>query len=698
MVQIGPSPARPTWAARRASTAPRAAVRGRPAERGRRGPARRSPSSRETEGRLYFSALVRELKDEPSEADPALIAEVLERFRALAGLADDAPPPEPPAAWPSPTPSPAPSICPPGPSRSCWRAATSERAAADGRRHPLHRGPRGPARTRWPRSARAATGRSRRRERRPGALAPAEDYARLRPGGSGAAVRGRAALIWVEGPDAEGFLHGLLSNDVAGLAPGGSCRALLLDAKGHLQADLRVRRDGPDAFTVVTAPAAADLVMGLLDKHHFSEELDLIGPEEVELLTVAGAPDGAEELADLSLPGTLPAPSTWWWPTPRRPSRGWGFRRPPPRPARWPAWPRGSPWWASTRAPARSCRRRASRATPSPSRRAATWARRPWRDSSSGAGPTASCGGCGCRTPRPRPAGRCGPAGARWVASPASRPRPTWASSGSPCSGARWSRAPRSRSRGPAGPPRGRASLRPVSDPVRLGPARAGRRRRPGRGGAHPGRRRDGPGARNAAGGGLDRGRLGLPLPAARGRPPGGGARAPRRAARRSSASPGAARIRSRRGRPATLTGGGVPSGGRGTLRTCVPSRTRGDSDESPPFRRGSADPVPGGGDRRARRPGPAPATASGEPQRTHGRAPRRALAAAAEREAAEQPPGGGRHGSPRGGGPGVRSPARRRTPAGGAGGGRGTRSAAARGRLNFLLGPAGLHAGGFTT
>ena len=54
----------------------------------------------ETEGRLYFSALVRELDDEPSEPDPALIAEVLERFRALAGLADDAPPPEPPGDVP----------------------------------------------------------------------------------------------------------------------------------------------------------------------------------------------------------------------------------------------------------------------------------------------------------------------------------------------------------------------------------------------------------------------------------------------------------------------------------------------------------------------------------------------------------------------------------------------------------------------
>jgi Lon protease-like protein len=50
----------------------------------------------ETEGRLYYSALVRELDDVPSETDPALTAEVLDRFRALAGLADDAPPPEPP--------------------------------------------------------------------------------------------------------------------------------------------------------------------------------------------------------------------------------------------------------------------------------------------------------------------------------------------------------------------------------------------------------------------------------------------------------------------------------------------------------------------------------------------------------------------------------------------------------------------------
>lgn len=131
-------------------------------------------------------------------------------------------------------------------------------------------------------------------------------YAGLRPGGDGAVVRGRAALVWVEGPDAAHFLHGLLSNDVAGLAAGGSCRALLLDAKGRLQADLRVRRDAEDAFTILVAPAQAGRVAELLERYHFSEDLDLIGPEEVDLLTVAGAPDGAAAGADLAIAGILP--------------------------------------------------------------------------------------------------------------------------------------------------------------------------------------------------------------------------------------------------------------------------------------------------------------------------------------------------------------------------------------------------------
>lgn len=131
----------------------------------------------------------------------------------------------------------------------------------------------------------------------------AAGYARLRPGGGGAAVRGRAALVWVEGPDAAGFLHGLLSNDVEGLAPGAATRALLLDAKGHVQADLRVRRDAEHAFTLVLAAGAGGRVAELLERYHFSEDLELLGPEEVETVTL---PAAAAIVAELVVPSPLP--------------------------------------------------------------------------------------------------------------------------------------------------------------------------------------------------------------------------------------------------------------------------------------------------------------------------------------------------------------------------------------------------------
>src|SRR5262249_35285821 len=73
-------------------------------------------------------------------------------------------------------------------------------------------------------------------------LALAAGYARLRRGGGGAGVPGACEVAWVEGPDALGFLQGLLTNDVLALAVGGSEHALLLNAKGRIQADLRVAR------------------------------------------------------------------------------------------------------------------------------------------------------------------------------------------------------------------------------------------------------------------------------------------------------------------------------------------------------------------------------------------------------------------------------------------------------------------------
>lgn len=130
----------------------------------------------------------------------------------------------------------------------------------------------------------------------------AEGYARIRAGAP-VAVRGTAALIWVEGPDAAGFLQGLVSNDVAALAPGGACAALFLDAKGHVQVEMRVHRDADDAFTIVVPGDRADVLMGLLERYHFSEDLELLGPEPVEIVTLAG---GARTPGALTVPGPLP--------------------------------------------------------------------------------------------------------------------------------------------------------------------------------------------------------------------------------------------------------------------------------------------------------------------------------------------------------------------------------------------------------
>jgi len=144
------------------------------------------------------------------------------------------------------------------------------------------------------------------------AIAPdvAAGYVRLDPGGGGAGVRGSCALVWVEGPDAASFLQGLLTNDVASLTPGGCVPALLLDAKGRIQVGLRCARDADDAFTLVTTPGAGGPLVALLGRYHVSEDLDVLGPEPSDLLTVGGlARPPASDAVDLALPGQVPG--TW---------------------------------------------------------------------------------------------------------------------------------------------------------------------------------------------------------------------------------------------------------------------------------------------------------------------------------------------------------------------------------------------------
>jgi folate-binding protein YgfZ len=124
------------------------------------------------------------------------------------------------------------------------------------------------------------------------------------PAGPAFAVVGECELIWVEGGDAESFLQGLLSNDVAALAPGGTCRALMLDSAGHIRADMRVARTAPDGFTLVVDDGGGGALAALLDGYLFSEDVDILGPEPAALLTLV---DGEEAGgAEIVLPGRIP--------------------------------------------------------------------------------------------------------------------------------------------------------------------------------------------------------------------------------------------------------------------------------------------------------------------------------------------------------------------------------------------------------
>lgn len=127
------------------------------------------------------------------------------------------------------------------------------------------------------------------------------------PLGPGGAVRVDRALIWVEGPDAEGFLQGLLSNDVAHLEAGGSRPALLLDARGRIVAAATVHRDGDEAFTLVVEPALATALAEALERYHFSEDLMILGPEPAEAvvtLEAVAAPAAGDLVVDGPLPGS----------------------------------------------------------------------------------------------------------------------------------------------------------------------------------------------------------------------------------------------------------------------------------------------------------------------------------------------------------------------------------------------------------
>ncbi|MGH3036674.1 MAG: YgfZ/GcvT domain-containing protein [Gaiellaceae bacterium] len=122
------------------------------------------------------------------------------------------------------------------------------------------------------------------------------------------------AFVRVAGPDAEDYLHRMLSNDVAALAVGGSCQALLLTPKARVIAPLRVLRRAPDDFLLLTDPELGETLRAALVRMRFAAKAEIELEEHSSTLVFGAGPEGianddygepAVEVLDAELEPTL---------------------------------------------------------------------------------------------------------------------------------------------------------------------------------------------------------------------------------------------------------------------------------------------------------------------------------------------------------------------------------------------------------
>ncbi len=107
-------------------------------------------------------------------------------------------------------------------------------------------------------------------------------------------MRRPRAFIRVSGADAEDYLQRMVSNDVAALANGETCNALLLTAKARIIAPLRIVRRASDDFLILTEPELGDVVRSQLLRTRFAAKAE-IEPEEHESWLVLGGDEVLDE-------------------------------------------------------------------------------------------------------------------------------------------------------------------------------------------------------------------------------------------------------------------------------------------------------------------------------------------------------------------------------------------------------------------
>lgn len=125
-------------------------------------------------------------------------------------------------------------------------------------------------------------------------------YDALREAAAWADLTGRA-IFRVTGPDRVRWLHAMVTNHIAQLAPGEGCYAFLLDAQGRVLADVNVLCLA-DSFQLDLEPETREGIYAHLDRHIIADDVALADvTEQTAVLTLEG-PRSAAVLERLSAP------------------------------------------------------------------------------------------------------------------------------------------------------------------------------------------------------------------------------------------------------------------------------------------------------------------------------------------------------------------------------------------------------------
>ncbi|HEX2358605.1 MAG TPA: glycine cleavage T C-terminal barrel domain-containing protein [Solirubrobacterales bacterium] len=129
--------------------------------------------------------------------------------------------------------------------------------------------------------------------------------------GAGLLDRSGRGKITVSGDEAAEYLQGQLTNDVEALVAEQGCYALLLDRKGHIQADMRVLRLGTGEIWLDLEPAATEPTLRHLRMYSVGRELaiedvserwaivSLLGPAAASIAGLEGlGPEHAQRVRE----------------------------------------------------------------------------------------------------------------------------------------------------------------------------------------------------------------------------------------------------------------------------------------------------------------------------------------------------------------------------------------------------------------